>query len=465
MPHSLTALFLGGLLFLSCTAGLSCRASAAEMTDLQAQAEERKRLEISSNNTPGWPSGPRIGAEAAILMEASTGTILYAKNIHEQLFPASTTKILTCLIAIENARLSDEIRFSEKAVMSLPPGSSNIGIDAGEAMTLETSLYGILVGSANEVSNAVAEHVGGSISAFVDMMNARAASLGCVDSHFANTNGLPDETHVTSAYDLALIARAFFDHPLLARIAGTPSYHFQKTEKQKDDFTIRSKNKLVNGELPYDGIIGGKTGYTDLARETLVTCAERDGMRLICVVLKEESPAQFTDTTTLFDYGFNNFRMADVQKEETRFIPSIPEFESSKALIFGNSTPFLSIGENRVILPKSVNLNATDTRLTYTDDTFAVITYSWHDVTLGTAKLLLNASASVPSRQSGPQTVTIRLFRILPWVYGIAGSFCLIVLIISLIRSWHFGGIKMADRKRLLRERRKRRREKLHLGD
>ena len=292
--------------------------SFAETIDYQAEAEQRKELPIQSNETSGWPEGPQIGAEAAIVMDASTGTILYAKNIHEELYPASTTKIMTCLLAVENASLSDKITFSNEAVFSVPRDGSSIGMDVGESITLEQALFGIMVGSANEVANAVAEHVSGSIDAFVNLMNQRASELGCTNTHFNNTNGLQDDDHYTSAYDLALIARAFFNNELLCKVGNTPRYHFTETSTQPDDFYLNNKHKLITGEVKFDGIIGGKTGYTDQARETLVTCAERDGVKLICVILKEESPSQFTDTVTLFNYGFNNFTSVNVADTDTR---------------------------------------------------------------------------------------------------------------------------------------------------
>ena len=176
--------------------------------DYDTDAAMRLEEPIDSNAIDSWPTGPVVGAEGAILLEANTGTILYAKNIHEHLYPASTTKILTTLVAIENADLNDMVEFSNDAVFSIERGSSNMGMDVGQSITMEQCLYGILVYSANEVCNAVAEHIAGSIPAYVDMMNAKAAELGCKDSHFVTTNGLHDENHYTSPHDLATIARA-----------------------------------------------------------------------------------------------------------------------------------------------------------------------------------------------------------------------------------------------------------------
>ena len=225
------SIILAFLLFLSLPIQVSAAKSGRAETpeELEANAEERKLLPIQTNEVPGWPAGPEIGAEAAILMDSATGTILYAKNIDEELFPASTTKLMTCLIAMERGDLNDIVEFSYEAVHSVPSDGSTIGMDAGEALDLEEALYGIMVGSANEVANAVAEHIAGSIDAFVELMNDRAAELGCEHTHFVNTNGYHDDDHYTSARDLALIAREFFSNEMLSRIANTPRYHFEPT--------------------------------------------------------------------------------------------------------------------------------------------------------------------------------------------------------------------------------------------
>ncbi len=364
-------------------------------TDYAQEAAMRKELPIQSNDTREWPHGPEIGAEAAIVLEAGTGTILYAKNIHEELFPASTTKIMTCLLAVENANLSDTITFSNDAVFSVPHDGSSIGMDVGESITLEQALYGIMVGSANEAANAVGEHVSGSIDAFVDLMNQRARELGCTNTHFSNTNGLQADDHYTSAYDLALIAEKFFENEFLCRIGNTPRYHFTPTDTQPDDFYLNNKHKLISGEIKYDGILGGKTGYTSLARETLVTCAEKNGMRLICVVLKEESPAQFTDTVTLFDYGFNNFQLVNIAENDTRYMPDDSLFFESENDVFGRSGTILNVDEDSsIIIPKTSDISDTAYDLTYdltskeleTHPTaIAKVNYNFHNVPIGKA--------------------------------------------------------------------------------
>ncbi|MGN1179844.1 MAG: D-alanyl-D-alanine carboxypeptidase family protein, partial [Suilimivivens sp.] len=360
------------------------------------EQEERMNLPIQSNEIENWPDGPAIGAEGAVLLEANTGVILYAKNIHEKLYPASTTKLMTCLLAAENSSMDEIVTFSHDAVFGIEKGSSNIGIDAGQAMPMEECLYGILVASANEVAAAVAEHIAGSQEAFASMMNEKAKELGCTDTHFTNPHGLFDENHYTSAYDLALIARAFFQNELLSKVGNTPSHHFVATADQPDDFVVRNKHQLITGDVSYEGIKGGKTGYTDEARQTLVTCAEKNGMKLICVVMKEESPNQFSDTVKLLDYGFNNFTVTNVSENETKYNIDNTGFFHTSYDIFGNSQPILSLNKNSyLILPKTADFEELTSEISYDtsqSDEVARINYYYHDTYVGTACIDLAGS-------------------------------------------------------------------------
>ena len=370
----------------------------ATLEELQAAAEARKSLPIQTNEIDNWPVGPAISAESAILMDANTGVILYAKDIHKKSYPASTTKLLTCLIAMERGNLDDMVEFSHVAVFSLPPGSSNMGIDEGEALTLEQCLYGIMVGSANEVANAVGEYIAGSIDDFLEIMNERAVELGCTDSHFTNTNGLPDDNHYTTVYDLALISSAYFQNEMLCKIGNTARYHFEPTSTQPDDFYKNNKHQLINGEIAYEGILGGKTGYTDSARQTLVTCAERNGMKLVCVVFKEESPTQFTDTVELLDYGFNNFQVMNISENERRYQIEPSGFLQTGNDIFGSSKPILSIdSDSYVIIPNTISFEDLDTNIDYSisdENRIAQISYSYHDTYVGSAYLNLASDAA-----------------------------------------------------------------------
>ena len=352
-----------------------------------------QNIDVETSQIPNWPVGPNINAGAAFLFEANTGVILYAKNIHDKMYPASTTKLMTALLAAENSKMSETVKFSSTAVFSLEEGSSNIGIDPGQSMPMEECLYGIMVASANEVANAVAEHVGGSIPQFVDMMNEKVRELGLVDTHFTNANGLFDEQHYTSCYDLAIIAREFFKNDRLSKIGNTGNYHFQATANQPDDFYIKNKHKLINGDIPYSGIKGGKTGYTSQAKESLVTCAENDGMKLICVVMKEEAPDQFTDTVKLFDYGFSNFQVTNIADNDNRYAIKSSNFFPTSVDVLGNSDQILELNPNNyIIMPRNITFKDLETSIDYgTDfaDEVAYIEYSYHGAYLGNGSVNL----------------------------------------------------------------------------
>lgn len=440
--------------------------------NFQEQMEERKSLPIQSNQITGWPAGPEIGAEAAILMEVNTGTILYAKNIHEKLYPASTTKIMTCLLAMEEGNLDDQVSFSYDAVFSVPRDGSNIGMDVGQSITLEQCLYGIMVGSANECANAAAEYVSGDIASFVDFMNVRAKELGCLNTHFMNTNGLYDDNHYTTAYDLAMISRPFFQNEMLCKIGNTTRYHFQPTATQPDEFYIKNKHKLITGEYPYEGILGGKTGYTSEARETLVTCAEQNGMKLVCVILKEESPYQFTDTETLFNYGFSNFHISNIAEYETKYTINNDNFFQIGNDIFGSSKPLLSLDQNSsVILPNNIEFDSLTSEISYDEvdsslNQIATVTYFYHDVNVGNSKILLSnenssyfkfnetnhhqiADSSIGiTNGNEPGIIFINVEWFLLLIIIIAISLITINCIVNFFKDYHFSGTKRAIKKR-----------------
>lgn len=361
------------------------------------QAEERRMLPVQTNLLSYWPSGPVVSAEAAILMEADTGTILYAKNIDEKLYPASTTKMLTCLIAAERCSMNETVTFSHTAVDAVPSDGSNMGIDAGESLSMEECLYGIMVASANEVANAVGEHIAGSLEEFTALMNQRAAELGCRNSHFMNANGLYDDNHYTSAYDLALIARAYFQNDILKRVGNTKTYHFIPTATQPDDFYKTNTHGLINGEYSYEGIIGGKTGYTSEAGRTLVTGCEQNGMRLICVVLKEDTPAQFEDTIKLFDYGYQNFSKVKIADNDTKHIINPSNFFYTGNDIFGDSSPILTISsDGYVVLPNMSTFDDLTADIDYEaadlqENEIAEITYYYYDTPVGSGKIIFSS--------------------------------------------------------------------------
>lgn len=379
-------------------AGIGTTACAER--DYAAEREERKTLPIQTNETEGWPEGPAIGAQSAILMEMNTHTILYAKNINEKSYPASTTKILTCLLAMQNCAMDETVTFSHDAIYDVPADGSKFGeVDEGDTMTMEQALYCILVQSANEVASAVGEHVAEKlgltqdgqkpIDAFTELMNEKAAELGCTGSHFANANGLYDDDHYTTAYDLALIGCEFFNNELLCKMSSTSSYHFRLNPDDDEDKWISSKNQLYKGKAyEYEYLLGSKTGYVSQSRQTLVSAAEKNGMKLVCVIFCEESPYQFEDTVTLFQYGFENFQRVSVNDNET-----------ASKVYTGDSTPLVAMEDDSyIILPNTASFSDTASTLTYesqNDETsgnvIATISYTYQDTPVGSCNIIFSA--------------------------------------------------------------------------
>ena len=302
--------------------------------------------------------------------------------------------------------------FSYDAVHDIDPGSNHIAIEPGEQLTMEECLNAILIRSANEVSFAVAEHISGTTwQDFGDIMNERAKELGCVDSHFVNPNGLPNEEHYTSAYDLAMIGRAFFANEALCKMTMTHMLHILPSERQPDDIMEVNKMELIpGGKYAYPYLVGCKTGYTDVARSTLVSCAEKDGMKLICVVMKDENPNYYEDTIALFDYGFSNFQRMNISQTETKYnIDNAGAFYSGND-IFGNSKPILQLNQNdSITLPNTITFQDAVSAISY-DNTApgqaAVITYTYNDVVLGTASIDFTASEKGSSVFGGETTGT-----------------------------------------------------------
>lgn len=376
-----------------CAGGLSlCHVvpGFAAAPDPEAQLEAHRALPIQSNAIPGWPDGPAVGAEAAILMDAETGAILYSKNIHQQEYPASTTKILTALIAIEQCELNEVVNFSREAVFANPPGSSGIAMDVGQALTMEQCLNAILIRSANEVAFAMAEHITGTSdwSVFAGLMNERAKELGALNSNFTNPNGLPDDSHYTTAYDLAMIGKAFFSNELLCRISLTRRLDIPASDRlPKAKLELSSMQIIPGGTYAYKYLVGCKTGYTSTARYSLVSCAEKDGLKLICVVLNDENPAQYTDTIALFDYGFANFETVNISQTPTKYKIDNTGLFYSGYDILGKSQSLLSLdGDARIVLPRTASLEDLDSDVSYDTDSpdqAALIRYSYHGVDIG----------------------------------------------------------------------------------
>lgn len=458
--------------------------------DYEAEMESRKSLPIQSNEISGWPEGPAIGAESAILMEMNTHTILYAKNIDAKMYPASTTKIMTCLLAAQNCDLNDKVTFSHTAVYEVPSDGSNMGMDEGEIITLEQAMYGVLVGSANEAASAVGEHVAASLGkeatdeAFAAIMNEKAKELGCKNTHFVNANGLHDENHYTTAYDLALIGCEFFNNEMLCKMSSTPNYNIPPTATQPDDIWINSKNKLLKTrELAYPYLLGSKTGFVSQSRQTLVSGAEKDGMKLVCVVFKEETPYQFEDTVKLFNYGFENFKKLMVDDYETKYSMDNLDLFDTGSDLFGDSTPLMSMEtDSYIIVPNTAEFQDADSKVTYSKETdsnvIATIEYSYSDVPIGTCDIMFSSSLpeqfnfSTPNEESAefsseaaslaiteqePQEeqniIFINVKKVIISILIIAGIVIVIMVFLSILSSYSFSPRGQSSKRRKQRMR------------
>ena len=338
-----------------------------------------------------WPDAPETLSPGVILMEESTGTILYEKNSDEAHYPASITKIMTTLLALENGNLSDMVTFSDDAINNTE--GSGIARDYGEQMTLEQCLYGVMLESANECAYAVAEHVGGTVENFVDMMNAKAKELGCTNTHFANPHGLQDENHYTTAHDMALIAQAAYQNETFRIIIGTKMYTIPPTNKHAEETVLRNHHDMLctyhnaNRKYLYPYCVGGKTGYTATANSTLVTYAEKDGMTLICVVMNTQSPNQFIDTVNLFDYAFDNFQVLNVAENDTNYSAETTVDNGN----LNNIEPFVELDKDAVIvLPKTAEFSDTSSSVEYNDSDPEIagsITYTYAGRNVGKADI------------------------------------------------------------------------------
>lgn len=257
-----------------------------------------------------WPEAPLTNSGAACLMDADTGAILFDANMDEQRYPASITKVMTALLVAENKQPTDTVTFGEQAVSESIPGNARIDVQLGETITVEDALHAILLASANEVCTQLAIDIAGSVEAFADMMNERAAALGCINTHFTNPNGLPDPNHYTTAHDMALIMQEAIKNETFLRVESDLSYTIQPTNMTAAPRQLQNHHVMLFQDDPtygYQGAFAGKTGYTDEAHNTLVTAAKRNNITLICVVLTCDNLDYIIDTRSLFDYGFDNF--------------------------------------------------------------------------------------------------------------------------------------------------------------
>lgn len=348
-----------------------------------------------STSDADWPEGPDVFAQTAVLIDASTGTVLYDKKKDKKMYPASITKIMTALLTVENCDLNDTVTFSAGAVNALNYlEDANIGCQPGEKMSVKDCLYALMLSSANEVATALGEHVAGNLNNFVAMMNDRAKQAGAKNTHFANANGLHDENHYVTAYDMAMIMRAASQYDVFNQIINTVSYTIPKNNKRKEAFIAQQRHKMVSpyNAVYYEGIIGGKTGYTDQSGTTLVTMAERKGLRLICVVLHSNAQYVYSDTSSLLDFGFSHFQKLNVAENTDGFGTADEGLQSP----FSDTVTSVSFDKDSVVIvPKNTAFSKLSASVSFAQekDSFATVTYTLGTHTVGTAKVTYRTTA------------------------------------------------------------------------
>lgn len=277
------------------------------------------------------PTGDSFSVEAgaAILVDMDTGSVLYEQDADATMYPASLTKLMTCLIAVEMGALDDQVTASETAFEGLIDAGSTANILPGETMTLRDLLYCALLPSANEACNIIAEYISGSVDAFVVLMNEKALAMGCTGTHFANATGLHDDNHYTTARDMSLIASTAFSNDALRQIASTPEHTIAATNMSEERI-VSSTDQLisdsVNDNYLYQYAVCGKTGYTTPAGRCLISCATKDGTTLVSVIMKTDSVTMedgstrvmsFYETIRLFEYGFSAWSTQTILSQGT----------------------------------------------------------------------------------------------------------------------------------------------------
>lgn len=472
---------------LSCVLLLTPLTVSAAEIDIEAEMQAAYNKTIESNSWENWPAGPSVYAESAIVMEADTGMILYAKDMEEKNYPASITKIMTALLALENCELNDEITFSYHATHSIEYGSSSIARTEDEILTVEETLYGLMLSSANECANAIAEHIAGSNEEFAVLMNEKAEELGCVNTHFANPSGLHDENHYTCSYDMALITKAALQNEDFRRIAGTDYYTLRATNKNDETLWMQNHHNMI---APYktakyldDTIFAGKTGYTTDALNTLVTCGTRNDMDIIVVTMRSRSTGErgvplYTDTAALLDYA-NNFQKLNIAENEKTFVVGNAYDFSIDTEASKESGSLISIDQtSTLILPNTASFADAVPSITFEENeegNKAFLTYEYAGQTVGQASITLEKSsesefsfsetesAETTENKEAPHFITINL-RIVMIIVVVL--FLLLILAFLIYRFYDRNrakirkAINISRKRRMLKRRRYRRTKK-----
>ncbi len=329
---------------------------------------------------PNWVTGPSIEGQAAVVIDLNDGGILYAKNENTVLYPASITKILTAMLAIQYLNPKDQYALTEAEAFGIESGSSSIYGGTDEVFTVEQETMALMLESANEMALALADQTSGSVKKFTELMNRTAARLGCTNSHFNNPHGLPDPNHYTTAADMAKIAYAAWGNPLFRKYSTTLLYEIPPTNVQKETRYLLNHHKMMKGrDYEYEGVRGGKTGYTTLAGNTLVTFAARGNLMVAVVVLNSVGGA-YADTTSLLDYAFGNFERIrlDLPSDEPSMANRLLPCEQFILKDCGDVRPVYFTYPAYVTIPKGLDISKIQRVVTKEKNYFGIPSY-WNE--------------------------------------------------------------------------------------
>ena len=302
-----------------------------QQKEYEEKLKKAYELPVQTNELEGWPQAVGTYGDAAIVMDAESGAILYAKNIDKQEYPASITKLLTALLAYEYDVMDQSVEITAECQGCLGAGYAHIGSDVGDVLTMEQAMHAMLLASSNDIAYAIGETVaksqGKGYEWFIEEMNRKCKELGGVNSNFINTNGVFDETHYSCALDMALIGKALFEYPEFFELCQTLQYTIPASDRSEEHVFQQKHEMLIPGDSDYyEYVIGGKTGYTTEAQNTLVTMADNGNLKLVCVVLYEYPGHVYTDTQALLEYGFTNFSNIDLRSDpELASLEGLPE--------------------------------------------------------------------------------------------------------------------------------------------
>ncbi len=364
---------------------------------------------------PNWPNDTGIQAESGVVMDMDSGAILYGQNIHLPYAPASITKILTALVVLENCELDEVVTYSETAVNRVEADSGNkLGNVAGDKLTVEDCLYGLLLESSNQTANALAEHTAGSMEDFVVLMNEKIKELGCEESNFENPSGLNGDNQFVSAYDMALIAEAAYNNETLLEISSTVSRKLAGTTNYPGGYTVTNEHRMLKSgdEFYYAPARAGKPGYLAAAGNTLVTYAEKDGRRLVSVVLKGQPRQYWTDAKELLAFGFRSFQNGILSDMESRYVTGDEVLNLDRGPF--KCSDLMIDPTAQITLPHGASLEDADLIVgalpeNHPERAVAQMTYTYDDRVIGTAFLLAKEGVPLPdvpeSTSDASQTV------------------------------------------------------------